>query len=103
LCWLYLRLLIGLFWMARKYLANGDPNATPEEANVHVIPEPFLFWAESELPLSWHLTKEQRKEIGGAWRDDANQKSWREVRTKLHCACDPGILKKAIEAKAEDE
>ena len=89
--------------MARKYLATADPNADPKEAPVSVIPEPFLFWSESEPPLSWHLTKGQRKEIGGAWADDANQQSWRDVRTKLHCGCDPGILKKAVEAREDDE
>jgi hypothetical protein len=87
--------------MARKYLADLDPNG---KLNLdRVIPEPFLFWSESEPPLSWHLTKRQRKEIGGAWADDANQKSWREVRTKLHCGCDPEILKNAVKAEEDDE
>ena len=87
--------------MARKYLADLDPNG---KLNLdRVIPEPFLFWSESEPPLSWHLTKQQRKEIGGAWADDANQKSWREVRTKLHCGCDPEILKNAMKTEEDDE
>jgi hypothetical protein len=94
--------------MARKYLADLDPNGT---LNLdRVIPEQFLFGSKpnpkpkSEPPLSWHLTKQQRKEIGGAWAaDPVNKASWEDVRTKLGCSSNLDILSKAIEAKEDDE
>lgn len=87
--------------MVRKYLSSADPKAG--EVSVSVTPEPFLFWSESAPPLSWHLTKQQRKEIGGSWADDGNQQSWREIRTKLHCSCDAEILNKAVKGEEDDE
>jgi hypothetical protein len=88
--------------MARKYLADLDPNG---KLNLdRVIPERFLFGSKSETPLSWHLTKQQRKEIGGAWAaDPVNKASWEDVRTKLGCSSNLDILNKAIEAKEDDE
>lgn len=88
--------------MARKYLASADPT-DPKRAAVSVIPERFLFWSKSEPPLSWHLTKEQQREIGGAWADEANQKSWQDVRMKLHCSGDPALLNKAVETAGSDD
>jgi hypothetical protein len=82
--------------MARSYLATADPTVSPKDASaIYVIPEPFLFWSRSLAPLSWHLTTPQKREIGGAWNDHDNQEAWRDVRTALHCSCDPGILEKA--------
>jgi len=90
--------------MARKFLADLDPNG---KLNLdRVIPERFLFGSKSEPPLSWHLTREQKKEIGAAWAADAdpvNQKSWQDVRTKLGCSFNLETLKKAIEAKEDDD
>ena len=88
--------------MARKYLADLDMSG---KLNLdHVIPERFLFGSKSEPPLSWHLTREQKKEIGGAWAaDPVNQTSWKDVRNKLGCSANLEILNKAIEAKEDDE
>jgi hypothetical protein len=87
--------------MALEYLAaaKSDANEATGKARLVVIPEPFLFWSPSDPdpPLSWHLTDSQKKEIGGAWASEDNQKSWSEVRSKLGCPVDPGILKKAQE------
>ena len=91
--------------MAVKYLMSGNSDskeaaqlaAKPEP--LVVMPEPFLFWSptDPDPPLSWHLTEPQKKEIGGAWSSDDNQKSWRDVRATLKCSVDPEILKKAQE------
>ena len=88
--------------MARKYLADLDPNG---KLNLdRVIPERFLFGSKSEPPLSWHLTKQQKREIGAAWAaDPVNKASWENVRTKLGCSSNPDILNEAIEAKEDDE
>lgn len=88
--------------MARKYLADLDMRG---KLNLdHVTPERFLFGSKSEPPLSWHLTREQKKEIGGAWAaDPVNQTSWKDVRNKLGCSANLEILNKAIEAKEDDE
>jgi hypothetical protein len=88
--------------MARKYLADLDPSG---KLNLdRVIPERFLFGSKSESPLSWHLTKQQKKEIGGAWAaDPLNKASWEDVRTKLGCSSDPNILNEAIEAREDDK
>ena len=91
--------------MALKYLrtrrseTKEDDAKGTETAALEVIPEPFLFWSpiDPDPPLSWHLTPRQKKEIGGAWAADDNQKSWADVRSKLRCVVDPEILKKAQE------
>jgi hypothetical protein len=86
--------------MALEYLTTATPDANEAaKARLEIIPEPFLFWSltDPDPPLSWHLTDSQKKEIGGAWASEDNRKSWREVRLKLGCPVDPGILKKAPE------
>jgi hypothetical protein len=88
--------------MAPNYLADVDANGKPNLD--HVIPVHFLFGSKSEPPLSWHLTREQKREIGVAWYlNPDNQKSWQHVRETLGCSSDVEILKKAIEAKEDDE
>jgi len=88
--------------MARKYLADFDPRG---KLNLdRVIPERFLFGSKSEAPLSWHLTKQQKKDIGRAWNaNPVNKASWEDVRTKLGCSSNPNILNEAIEAREDDE
>jgi len=85
--------------MAVEYLtvAKSDAKEASAKARLEVIPESFLFWSPTDPapPLSWHLTDSQRKEIGGAWASEDNQKSWRDVRSTLGCVVDPEILKKA--------
>jgi hypothetical protein len=86
--------------MALEYLTTETSDANEAaNARLEVIPEPFLFWSPTDAapPLSWHLTDSQKREIGGAWASKDNQKSWREVRSKLACTVDPGILTKAQE------
>jgi len=81
--------------MAVKYLTSQNSNSK-EAAQFTVTPEPFLFWSptDPDPPLSWHLTEAQKKEIGDAWSNVANQQSWRDVRRNLHCECNPQILRK---------
>jgi hypothetical protein len=40
---------------------------------------PFLFQSRSQAPLSWHLTKEQKADIGGSWANEDDYNHWREV------------------------
>jgi hypothetical protein len=85
--------------MAVEYLtvAKSDAKEVTAKARLEVIPESFLFSSptDPDPPLSWHLTDSQRKEIGGGWADEDNQKSWRDVRSMLGCVVDAEILKKA--------
>jgi hypothetical protein len=86
--------------MALEYLTTAMPDTNEAaKTRLEVIPEPFLFWSptDSDPPLSWHLTDSQKKEIGGAWASEDNQKSWRDVRAKLGCVIAPEILKEAQE------
>jgi hypothetical protein len=64
--------------MATDFLAAQTPKVT-------VIPAPFLFWSESPVPLSWHLTKQQIEEIGIPWGYPQNVKSAELVYDKLGC------------------
>jgi hypothetical protein len=74
--------------MGKEYLAAQTPP-------VSVTAVPFLFSSRSPAPLSWHLTQQQKAEIGGSWATEENQKSWCAVRTDLACGCDAEILKRA--------
>src|SRR5215472_381076 len=74
--------------MGRDYLAAQNPP-------VRVTPMRFLFSSLSPTPLSWHLTAQQRAEIGRSWATEENQSSWCAVRTELACGCDAEILKRA--------
>ncbi len=76
--------------MAHDYLASQkDP--------VNVTTINFLFASKEPPPLSWHLTKDQIKQIEDSWLEKDNQEAWREVRALLNCNADPEILKKAQE------
>jgi hypothetical protein len=90
--------------MALEYLTTAMPDANEAaKTRLEVIPEPFLFWSptDPDPPLSWHLTDSQKKEIGGAWAGEDNQRSWRDVRSKLGCIVASEILKKAEEGGEE--
>jgi hypothetical protein len=78
--------------MVVKYLAAQNPA-------IDVQPLHFLFGSKSGAPLSWHLTKDQKAEIGGSWSDPENRTQWCKVRAKLSCGCDPEILRAAQENK----
>jgi hypothetical protein len=76
--------------MAHDYLASQrDP--------VKVMMVSFLFATTSSAPLSWHLTKDQIKQVGDSWLEKGNQEAWRDVRRLFDCNEDPVILKKAQE------
>ena len=76
--------------MAHDYLASQrDP--------VKVMMVSFLFATKSSAPLSWHLTKDQIKQVGDSWLEKDNQAAWRDVRRLFDCNEDPVILKKAQE------
>lgn len=98
--------------MAKEYLTRQDSHSqtasksdekSAASAKIDIISEPFLFWSptDSDPPLSWHLTKSQEKEIGGAWASPANRKSWEDIRSKLGCGQDLDILNKAQETNNE--
>ncbi len=74
--------------MAHDYLAS-------ERDAVNVTTISFLFASKEPPPLSWHLTKDQLKQIRDSWLEKDNQEAWCEVRTLLNCNADPEILKKA--------
>jgi len=78
--------------MGKDYLAAQTPP-------VYVTPVRFLFSSPSPAPLSWHLTAQQKAEIGGSWATEENQKSWCAVRSELTCGCDAKILKRAEGAR----
>ncbi|HTF23442.1 MAG TPA: hypothetical protein VK937_05925 [Candidatus Limnocylindria bacterium] len=80
--------------MAQDYLASQkDP--------VKVTTIPFLFATKSPAPLSWHLTKDQIKQIGDSWLERENQEAWRQIREKLTCSTNPEVLKKAQDGSDE--
>ena len=74
--------------MVHDYLASNP--------RVDVTPIPFLFATRSPAPLSWHLTKDQLRQVGDSWAEPDNQDAWREVRGSLGCSTNPEILRSAI-------
>jgi hypothetical protein len=80
--------------MAQDYLVS-------ESHPVNVVPVSFLFATKEPPPLSWHLTKDQLKQIRDSWLEKDNQEAWCEVRTLLNCNADPEILKKAQDGSDE--
>jgi hypothetical protein len=84
--------------MVQRYLTSQDSGRMFDPN--HVKPELFLFSSKSEAPLSWHLTAQQKTDIGNAWQNfPANIDSWSYVRAKLGCSSDPTQLQGSIESK----
>ena len=63
--------------IAQSYLKN--------DKKVDLEPVRFLFGSNSPVPLSWHLTPEQKKEIGKSWLDNENVKAKNRVYDVLGC------------------
>jgi hypothetical protein len=64
--------------MAHDYLASQKPP-------VKVMTASFLYASKEPPPLSWHLTKDQIRQIGESWLEKENQDAWRDVRNVLSC------------------
>jgi hypothetical protein len=80
--------------MAQDYLAS-------QEDPVNVTAISFLFATKSPAPLSWHLTKDQIKQIGDSWLEKENQEAWRKVCENFSCSTNQDILKRAQEGGEE--
>jgi hypothetical protein len=92
--------------MVEKYLeshaVDTSPPPQPKAKSepglaMKVTTDKFLFWSpmDSDPPLSWHLTKTQKKEIGEAWGLPDNRDAWQNVRGKLGCTANLTILDNA--------